>query len=490
MNTIVVVFIAYLVVLLGVSFYAGRSKVKDSEDFFLGGRKIGGFATGLSAAASGRSGGTMLGNAGLAFVFGFHALWLSIGFTLVEFFGVKYLAPKLRRYCAKHNCLTVSDYLSSRFDDDGKNRIRTVTAIIIFIFMAVYLASQLLAMRLVFTSIMGWPAAIGILVAALVIALYCFFGGYVAVVWTDVIQALLMIVALVIIPIFALAHTGGLSGLFASLQELDNDLIVLMPEGRYSWILGQVVGVGLMQFGLIHTVVRWMSAKSTDELKLAAPIDLLANTIVCFGGMLVGWCGRAMFQNVENLIEANSEMVFLNVTFELLPGLIAGIAVSAVFAAVMSSADSQLMVASSCLMSDLYQKVLRKGRPLSDKQLVWGGRISVMVIMLLAYIWAMNASDGVYLMTVFAGAVLAGGIGIPLVISMVWKRTTKAGFYAGMILGTLTALVWKYSGLTSILTEAMMAILVSGLAVYIVSLCTKPAPKEEVEQIFTDLNQD
>lgn len=490
MTTITVVFILYLALMLGVSLYAGRSKVNGSEDFFLGGRKVGGLATGLSAAASGRSGGTMLGNAGLAFMFGFHALWLSIGFTLVEFFGVKFLAPKLRRYSAKHKCLTVSDYLSSRFGDDEKNRIRTVTSVIILIFMAVYLASQLLAMRLVFTSILGWPAALGILVAAVTIAMYCFFGGYVAVVWTDVIQAVLMILALIGIPIVALSHLGGLSGLYAALKNIEPNLTILLPEGRYSWVLGQVVGVGLMQFGLIHTVVRWMSAGSTEELELAAPVDLITNTIVCFGGMLVGWCGRAMFQSVENLIEANSEMVFLNVTFALLPGLVAGIAVSAVFAAVMSSADSQLMVASSCLMSDLYQKVLRKGRQLTDKQLTWGGRISVLVIMLFAYVWAMNASDGVYLLTVFAGAVLAGGIGIPMVISLVWRGTTKAGFYAGMIAGTLTAVIWKYSGLTSILTEAMMSILVSGLAVYLVSLCTKPAPPEELEQIFADLNQD
>lgn len=490
MTIITIVFILYLALMLGVSFYAGRSKVKDSEDFFLGGRKISGWATGLSAAASGRSGGTMLGNAGLAFVFGFHALWLSIGFILTEFVGVKFLAPKLRRYSAKHKCLTVSDYLSSRFHDDDKNRIRAVTSVIILVFMAVYLASQLLAMRLVFTSILSWPAAVGILVAAVVIALYCFFGGYVAVVWTDVIQAILMIVALIAVPIVALAHVGGLSGLYESLKDIDLNLTILLPEGRYSWVLGQVVGVGLMQFGLIHTVVRWMSAGSTEELELAAPVDLLSNTIVCFGGMLVGWCGRAMFQAVENLIEANSEMVFLNVTFALLPGIIAGVAVSAVFAAVMSSADSQLMVASSCLINDLYQKVIRKGRPLSEKELVWGGRISVLVIMVLAYVWAMNASDGVYLLTVFAGAVLAGGVGIPMVISLVWRGTTKAGLYAGIVAGTLTAVIWHYSGLTSILTEAMTAILVSGIAVYVVSLFTKNEPEAVLEQTFRDLNED
>jgi sodium/proline symporter len=470
-----------------ISIYAGKSKVKDANDYYLGGRKIGPLATGLSAAASGRSGGTMLGNAGLAFMFGFHALWLSIGFTFIEFIGVKYFAPKLRRFTGKRNCLTVPDFLSARFNDKG-NSIRAFSAILILVFMIAYLASQLLAMRLVFTAILGWKVTIGLLVAAGVIGFYCFFGGYVAVIWTDVIQAILMILTLIGLPIVALNHLGGMSGLYNAIKSINPNLVVLMPEGRYSWILGQVIGTGFMQFGLVHVVIRWMSVKTSEELETAASVDLIANTIICWGGMIIGWCGRAIFNSVENLIEANSEMVLFNVAFALIGPVLSGICVAAVFAAVMSTADSQIMVASSSLISDLFQKVIRKGNPLTDKQLLWGGRISVLVISLFGFIWAINFSEGVYLLTVFAGGVLAAGVGILMIISLVWKRTTKTAAYAAMIGGPVVTICWRLLGFQSVISEAMAGIIAAAVIIYVVSLLSPPPPVEEIDAIFSDIN--
>ncbi len=469
-----------------ISVYAGRNSKNTAEEYFLGGRKMGAFSTALSAAASGRSGGTMLGHAGMAYLMGIHAAWVGVGFCLVDFIGMRFLGPRLRRYTEKHNCITLPDFFAARFKDTG-NTVRAISAIIIFVFMMTYLASQLLAMGLVFRAVLGWSSVIGILVAAVTVAAYCFLGGYTAVVWTDVIQAVLMILALIILPIVGVYHLGGLDAMMAALYEAKPSFTSVIPDGRFMWVVGIVFGTGLMQFGLVHTVMRWMSVKNIAELERAAPINLIANTVITWGGLIIGWVGRIMVPDIANVISGNTEMIFFNVAGDLLPPVIAGIAVAAVFAAIMSTADSQVMVASSSLVHDIYQKLIKREGELTEKQVVWGGRISVIVLMAGAYVWAMFATDGVFLLTIFAGAVLAGGVGVLLVLSLLWNRINRSGAIAGMLAGPIVAILWKVTNLSAVISEALVGFIVGGLAIYVVSLLTPAPDKADVAEARADM---
>lgn len=476
MDVITTTFVVYLLAMIGISVFAARYSKNSAEEYFLGGRRMGAFSTALSAAASGRSGGSILGHAGMGYLMGVHAAWVGVGFCLVDFIGMKYLGPRLRRYTEKHNCITLPDFFASRFREKAE-LVRWLSAGIIFIFMMTYLASQLLAMGFVFTAVMGWSSTFGILVAACTVAIYCFLGGYTAVVWTDVVQAVLMILALIVLPIIGIYHVGGLNGMMEGIRAINPSFISVIPDGRYMWVVGIIFGTGLMQFGLIHTVTRWMSVSSIDELEKAAPINLIANTIITWGGVCIGLTGRIMVPEIAQVIGGNSEMIFFSVAGKLLPPVVAGVAVSAVFAAVMSTADSQVMVASSSLVHDIYQKLIKKNDTLSEKQVVWGGRLSIIILMAGAFVWAMFATDGVFLLTIFAGAVLAGGVGILLVVALLWKRVNASGAIAGMIVGPIVAIVWKATNLSSVISEALVAFILGGAVIYIVSLMT-PAPKK------------
>ncbi|MCC8189403.1 MAG: sodium/proline symporter [Planctomycetes bacterium] len=487
MNVTSITFIAYLVAMIGISVVAARYAKNSAEEYYLGGRSMGPFATALSAAASGRSGGTMLGHAGMAYLMGIHAAWVGVGFCLVDFIGMKYLGPRLRRYTERHDCITLPDFFASRFRHRA-DTVRWLSAGIIFIFMMTYLASQLLAMGFVFTAVLGWSSTLGILIAAFAVATYCFLGGYTAVVWTDVVQAILMILALVVLPIVGVAHLGGMQSVMEQLRAIDATFISVVPDGRFMWVVGIVFGTGLMQFGLVHTVTRWMSVRSVEALEQAAPINLIANTIITWGGLFIGWIGRIMVPDLANVLGQNREMIFFDVTADLLPPVIAGIAVSAVFAAIMSTADSQVMVASSSLVHDLYQRLIRKGEALTDRQVVWGGRLSILVLMAGAFVWAMFATEGVFLLTIFAGAVLAGGVGILLVLSLIWRRITASGAIAGMVAGPLTAILWKVTDLSAVISEALVAFVVGGLAIYVVSLMTPAPDGNEVDAIVADMS--
>jgi sodium/proline symporter len=481
------VIVAYLLVLIAIGFVSSKKSSGGLTDFFLAGRGLGKWTVALSAVSSGRSGWLVLGVTGMAYASGLLAAWALAGFITVEVFMFFFVARRFRKFSEDTDSITIPDILEKRYEDKT-NLLRVTASLIIVFFMIAYVGSQVVAGGTAFSSSLGFSTTGGMWFTAIILLVYTMLGGFHAVSKTDVLQAGFMFLSLVILPIVAIVGLGGFGPILDAMHSQGPGYYGLFSFG-FGLSVG-LLGIGFGSPGNPHILVRYMSLKNVKEMRQAALIGSFWNVLMGWGAIMVGLAGRAYFPEVSLLPGENKEAVFTTLGAELLNPFFMGILLVAILAAIMSSADSQLLVGSSALVRDIYQNIVGKGKDLDDKKLVLYSRLSILVLMLLSVLLAFSAKEFVFWMVLFAWGGLGACFGPALLLSLYWKGTTKAGVFWGMIVGLVTVILvkkqpeWTYSFLPDVKAlfgkllfgityEAVPGFLMALLVTVVVSLFTK-----------------
>jgi sodium/proline symporter len=470
---LVVTFAIYLIAMIAIGFYAWYS-TRTFDDYILGGRSLGAYVTAMSAGASDMSGWLLMGLPGAIYLGGASEIWIVVGLLVGAWANWRFVAGPLRVYTERtRNALTLPDYFTHRFADD-KRILRIISALVILLFFAVYCASGIVAGARLFESVFGVPYAQALWYGAAVTIAYTMIGGFLAVSWTDTVQASLMIFALILTPIMVIVGNGGFDASMAVIREVDPSRLDWIGKGGAIAIISSMAW-GLGYFGQPHILARFMAAASVRSIPAARRIGMTWMAGCLIGSVAVGFFGIAWFgAHVDAAAEvnANSERVFILLAEQLFNPWIAGILLSAILAAVMSTLSCQLLVCSSVLTEDLYRGFLRKKA--GNRELVWVGRSGVLLIALVAIAIAWNPQSRVLGLVSYAWAGFGAAFGPVILLSLYWKRINRNGALAGMLAGAATVILWKQSG--SALYEIVPGFIAATIAIVVVSLLTREAP--------------
>ena len=479
-------FVVYLVLMLGIGIVAYRRTVNLS-DYILGGRSIGPTTAALSAGASDMSGWLLLGLPGYALVAGFEASWIAIGLLAGTWLNWLFVARRLRVYShAANDSVTMPAYFENRFNDKS-HALRVVSAIFILLFFLFYASSGLVAAGKLFESVFALDYKIAVVVGTIAVVSYTLFGGFLAVAWTDVVQGLLMALALVLVPVFALNAVGGVDAAHAAMQAKNPELLTFFTDVKgepLGWIaILSLLGWGLGYFGQPHILARFKAIANDKDMPTARRIAVSWTALTLFAALAIGWVAIAYLPT--DLKDA--ETVFMVLVNSLFHPVVAGILMAAVLAAIMSTADSQLLVSSSALAEDFYKAILKKNA--DGNELIWIGRAAVVVIALLALYFALNPESTVLGLVSYAWAGFGAAFGPAILLSLFWKRMNRHGALAGILLGGITVVVWKQlSGGLFDLYEIIPGFLLATLAIIIVSLLTAE-PDAELQATFDEVDR-
>lgn len=439
--TYTLTFVGYFAIVLGLGYLAWKRTV-DLADYILGGRGLGKWVTALSAQASDMSGWLLMGLPGFAYAAGMESLWLPMGLLVGTYLNWKLVAERLRRRTeVLNNSLTIPDYLEQRFED-GTRTIRIISAVLILVFFTFYTSSGLVAGGKLFEEVFGFPYYWAVTTGALVVLAYTFVGGFFAVSWTDALQGSLMFFALVIVLAMGLGAVGGVDGLTANIGERNPNLLSMMTDAdgnALTWIaIVSSLGWGLGYVGQPHILARFMAIRNADHMARSRHIAVTWQTVALIASTTIGIIGLAYLETP--LTGDDTEKVFMRLTEVLLHPVVAGIALAAILAAVMSTADSQLLVASSAVSEDFYKGVFK--RDARGRELLWVGRGAVVAIAVLAYLLALDPKARVLELVAYAWAGFGAGFGPTIVLSLYWKRMNLAGAIAGVAVGGGTVIAW------------------------------------------------
>ena len=481
--------VAYFTAMLGIGIlFFFRAKNTSDKDYFLGGKSMGPWVTAMSAQASDMSAWLLMGLPGSILAFGLGQAWIGIGLALGTALNWILIARRLRRFSqAANDSITLPQYLSNRFA--AKNpALQIVCAVVFLVCFTVYVASAFVAGSGVFTSLfprIGKDMAM--LIFALILIVYTFLGGYKAVCWTDFFQGILMLVAVLAVPIIIVVT-----------KDLDFALLgntVVSESGTAYSFVGSVFSAspteivsglawGLGYFGMPHILVRFMAIKKPSMVKKSAIVAITWVVLALTAVIFIAVFGRILIGE-ELLLGGNQSLVFVTLARNLFPAAIAGILLSAIIAASMSTADSQLLVASSSFTSDIYKPVIRKNA--SDKEVLWVGRGVVLIVAVIAYFIASSKAEGAQAIMNLVENAWAGfgsAFGSVVILSVFWRRFTYKGALAGVIAGAVTDILWLlFLSKPTGIYELLPGFIVSMIAAVIVTLCDK-APAKEITDIF------
>ena len=470
-----IVFVVYLAFMLGIGVYFFvKSKDGGEKDYFLGGRQMGPWVSALSAGASDMSAWVLMGLPASIYAFGIGQAWVAIGLAIGYAVSWTVEAPRLRRFTIVANdAITVPQYLTNRFVSKSK-ALQIICAIIFLAAYTIYAASSMKACGTLFHTVIGIDATLAMYLAAAIIVGYTFLGGFSAVCWTDFFQGMLMLAALLIAPIFALIVIKG-GGAAESVADLPANYWNLFSSWK-DIVSG--LGWGLGYFGMPHIIVRFMSVRSDKDLKKSAKIGITWNVLIVIFSVAAGCIGHLLLGEISD-----SSTVFIQMVRMLFPALISGVLLSAILAASMSTADSQLLAAASAFASDVYKPVLRKGKA-SDKEMLWAGRFVVLAISVIAVLIASNPNSGTIMGLVEnAWGLFGAAFGPAIMLSLFWKRFNFEGAIAGIVTGAVVDVLWLLCLSSTGIYEIIPGTIAGLIAAIIVSRCTK-APSEEVEKLF------
>ncbi len=476
-----------LMIIVGIIFY---KKTENFSDYILGGRKLGSWTAALSAQASDMSGWLLLGLPASAYLAGIDAGWIAIGLAIGTYLNWKFIAKRLRKYTeVSKNSLTLSDFFENRFRDNT-NILRIVSGLVILVFFAVYTSAQFAAGAKLFKLVLGIDYTLALIIGVIVIIAYTFLGGFMAVSMTDAIQGMLMFFALIIVPFVAIAELGGFAKFGAELSSAGPGYMSMTKNLDGTTISAisiiSLMAWGLGYFGQPHILARFMAIKSTEEVKKARLIAMVWVIIALAAAVFVGIVGRAYMGTTLD----DPEKVFMLMVDKIFPAVIAGVLLAAILAASMSTADSQLLVTASTISEDFYLKFFKKDA--TDKELIWVGRISVLVVAVVATIIAINPDSSVFGLVSNAWAGFGAAFGPVIIISLFWRRMNKWGAMAGIISGASFVFIWKAIAANATapifsLYEIVPAFIVATVAIFVVSLLTKE-PEQEILDEFDSVN--
>ena len=490
--TEILAFVLYFVVVLGIGiFFFMKSKGTDEKDYFLGGRKMGPWVTAMSAQASDMSAWLLMGLPGSILAFGLGQAWIGIGLAIGTALNWIFIAKRLRKFSkASGDSITFPQYLSNRFATTNP-ALKIVCAVIFLVSFTLYVASGFSAGATVFTELFpSLDATVALVIFAVIILVYTFLGGYKAVCWTDFFQGILMLIALLAVPIVILftrnIDTSVLSNIF-TYTEGGKTVECAFTTNLFSASWQEIVSGlawGLGYFGMPHILVRFMSIEKPSMVKKSATVAIIWVVVTLFAAIVIAYLGRILI-GADLLPAGQQKLVFIRLARDLFPGFIAGILLAAIIAASMSTADSQLLVASSSFTSDIYKPLIRKQA--SEKEVLWVGRIIVVIVSVIAFFIAGSkgqSAQAIMNMVDNAWGLFGGAFGPVVILSLFWKRFTFGGALAGIISGAIVDIVWllKLTDVTGIY-EILPAFVVGFIVAVIVSLVDKK-PSAEVEEIF------
>lgn len=481
-------FIVYLILMLSIGVYA-YLRTKNSTDYFLGGRALGPWPAALSAGASDMSGWLLLGLPGYAYAAGLESFWLAAGLLIGNWINWLIAAKRLRTYSITTDSITIPEFLSRRFNDSSR-LIQTISALFILLFFLFYTSSGLVAGGKLFETVFGLDYSTAVIVGTVCVVSYTLFGGFLAVAWTDLVQGLLMAAALLIVPIVTMQ--GGFSDLGNSLQTINPELLTIwhgMDGQPLSAIaIVSLVAWGLGYFGQPHILARFQATRSNRDLTTARRIAIGWTALAMAGAVMVGLVGLVYITNHPTTTLEDGEKIFMLLVDAAFHPVIAGILLAAILAAIMSTADSQLLVSSSALAEDFYKQVVK--RDASSEEVVRVGRIGVILISITALVLAMTPDSSVLGLVSYAWAGFGAAFGPALVLSLYWQRMNRNGALAGILVGGLTIVIWKQiSGGIFDVYEIVPGIIFSTIAIVVVSLLSAEPEKDVIAQHASFLKQ-
>ena len=494
--------LAYLsiVVIIGIVFSKKNSNV---GDFYLGGRKLGPIVTAMSAEASDMSSWLLMGLPGVAYLTGgAEAGWTAIGLAVGTYINWLIVAKKLRIYSQKCHAITIPDFFANRYRD--KKAVMGIAAVIILIFFVPYTASGFSACGKLFSSLFGWEYHTAMIISAVIIIAYTCTGGFLAASFTDLIQSIVMTLALISIVIFGVVTAGGIDNVientksipgYFSLSNIHN--LETGNADKYSMLtIASLMAWGLGYFGMPHVLLRFMAIENKDKVKTSRRIASVWVVISMAVAIFIGFIGNAVTKTgtLEVLDGSNSETIIIRIAQimsekHILLAIVAGLVFSGILACTMSTSDSQLLAASSSMSENIIKGVL--GIKLTDKQSMFAARIVLFVIALLGVVLAWDSDSSVFRIVSFAWAGFGATFGPAMLAALFWKRSNKYGIIAGMSAGAVMVFVWKFviakiGGIFAIY-ELLPAFIVGLVAIVIVSLVTK-APEKEIVQEFESVS--
>lgn len=499
----------YLVVVVVIGFYFKERANENSENYFIGGRKLGPWVAAMSAEASDMSGWLLMGLPGLAYWLGLSsAIWTAIGLAVGTYINWLLVAKRLRRYSAvAGNAITIPEFISNRFKEK-KKVILAISALFILVFFAVYAGSCFVTFGKLFSTLFGLQYQIVMIIGAIIVILYTFLGGFLAESVSDFVQGIIMIVALSSVLIVGVIAAGGIPAIAENVKSIPGffeffgiaqpqltpgEVQMLDAAGKplfgeaagYGWLsIVSTLAWGLGYFGMPQVLLRFMAITKSSELKKSRRIATVWCVISLVAAVAIGIVGRALYPSVL-LTETSSENIFITMSTSLLPPLIAGIVMSGILAATMSSSDSYLLIASSAFAKDIFKGILKKDA--TDKQVMLVTRISLLVISVFGVIIALDEKSVIFKVVSFAWAGFGATFGPIILFSLFWKRTTRAGAIAGMLAGGGVVFIWKLllspiGGVFGIY-ELLPAFIVSCIAIVVASLLTKK-PDQSIQDEF------
>jgi sodium/proline symporter len=478
-------FFVYLALMLGIGIWAYRS-TKSSSGYFLGGRSLGAWPAALSAGASDMSGWLLLGLPGFAFASGVEALWLAGGLLAGTWLNWLLVAKRLRTYSySASDALTIPEFFANRFGD-RRHLLQAVSAFFILLFFLFYTSSGLVAGGKLFETVFGLDYRTAVIVGTLFVVSYTLFGGFLAVSWTDLVQGLLMAAALLIVPVWAISADGGVGPMLAAVEQNHPQLLTLWHDNQGEPLsviaIISLAAWGLGYFGQPHILARFAGIRGKAEVPTARRIAVAWSALSMAGAILVGLAGVAYVDNNLGGQLADAETIFMVLVNALFHPVIAGILLAAILAAIMSTADSQLLVSSSALAEDFYKQLLRKDA--GQREVVLIGRLAVVSLAGVALLLAFDPESTVLALVGYAWAGFGAAFGPVLLLSLYWRRMNWAGAFAGVLTGGITVVVWKQiSGGLFDLYEIVPGVVFASIAIVIASLVTAP-PSATIREGF------
>ncbi|MDN7243293.1 sodium/proline symporter PutP [Planococcus sp. N028] len=432
----------YMAAMLFIGWYAFR-KTDNLKDYMLGGRGLGAAVGALSAGAADMSGWLLMGLPGAIYAAGLVEAWIAVGLTIGAYLNWFFVAPRLRVYSfITKDSITIPSFLENRLKDNSRI-LRVVSGIIILVFFTFYVSSGMVAGGVFFQSSFGLNYHLGLVLVSGVVVAYTLFGGFLAVSYTDVVQGLMMFLALIAVPIIGVFATGGLSETAASIREVDPALLNFTTGASLVGVISALAW-GLGYFGQPHIIVRFMAINSLKEVRQARRIGISWMILSLAGAITTALIGLAYFQQNPNLTLGDPEGVFIVLGQIFFHPLVAGFMLAAVLAAIMSTISSQLIVTSSALVEDLYKIAFKKTS--TDKQYVSLGRLAVLVISLIAAALAWKQDSSILDLVAYAWAGFGAAFGPLILLALFWRKLTTAGALAGMVVGAVSVIVWDLMG--------------------------------------------
>lgn len=495
-----IVIVVYLIAMVAIGIYFS-SKNKDDGDFYLGGRKLGPIVTAMSAEASDMSSWLLMGLPGVAYLSGCaEAGWTAIGLAIGTYLNWLIVAKRLRRYTAKaNNSITLPEFFANRYRDKSR-LLLAISAIFIVVFFIPYTASGFAACGKLFSTLFNIPYAPAMIVSAIIIVAYTALGGYLAASTTDLIQSIVMTLALIVIVIFGINVAGGLDAVIENAKSLEGYLSLTSSHDPttgastpYNALtIASTLAWGLGYFGMPHILLRFMGIEDENKLKVSRRIASVWVVISMGVAIFIGIIGYSMSKaGAIEVLEGSSQAETLIIKTAMLLSengviaiILAGLILAGILACTMSTSDSQLLAASSSVSKNLLQDCF--GLKLSQKASMMAARITVVVISIIGIILAWNPNSSVFNIVSFAWAGFGAAFGPVMLFSLFWKRTNRNGALAGMIVGGVMVFVWKYliapnGGIWGIY-ELLPAFICSCITIVVVSLITAPPSKEIVEE--------